>query len=1273
MIRSVIICSKNDNLNESLSRSLSEKYSLIYECNEEKIYELVFNHSNNSSCLIIDSDSIFFDIEELVKRFRKILRLKRFPVILISENIDLELSEQYIDAGVSDILFTQYIANSKLLYVRIKNLIRMAESSIALKELECDELTGLYTRQTFVKKAEEIIAQNPEKKYAIIGVDFENFKLTNSQYGEEKCDEFLSYIGIQLRDKLTTGFAGRFSGDQFVIIFEYSIEKEIKYITGFANEILKNAPIPHQIPKIGVYAPIEKDLPVVRCCDNAFLALREIKGIYNKNIIFYQKKLQDHLLTEQRILESMEQALEEEQFIVYYQPKHESITGKVAGAEALVRWIHPEYGFMSPGEFIPLFERNGFISKLDSFVLKQVCKDIIEWKKNGFPIVPISVNVSRRDYLEDGWIDRQLQIIDEYKIEHELIHMEVTESLYAEYMDVIIDQIKKIKKLGFAIEMDDFGAGYSSLGTLSSFPLDVIKLDISFVRHIETNEIVVENIIKMAHKLGYVTVAEGTETEEQFKILRGLGCDLIQGYCFSKPLPKKEFEKYITDNSVESIIGQNTVRLSNSTISQYAGNENILKAVLEIGESLPGGFFCYHTDDNHEIISFNRETLRIYECENVNEFRKFTKNSFDGMVHPNDLKTVNMLIKNHQDKGNDIIYLEYRVLCHSGKIKYIRNYGRCINTEQYGKIYYVFIQDCTEEYEKSLQEQKKNEVIQCLSLNYMAIYLVDFESTTITPYAINSTFDKNMNENFYKEKNYHQIREFYAKKYVAPSERESFLNVTNIENIQNEFKKTDSFNFTYHFFSEDDSVYLVEMSVRKLNDENQKTRAVLAFRRISENMIDSNAERNNSLMSMLDKKNDKTQFEILNSMTQIYSYVNLIDFKKKTIIRFDSHSHEVRKFSLGRECHSDMNQKVAEQIVDEQKKDFLKFTDLNTLEKRMKTKTSISAEFLSGIMGWIRVQYIRVNPDSFDLVVYTIQDIDKEKHHEEHLIRLSITDELTKVYNRNAFEDDIRGLKKKKISKDFVFMSVDLNGLKSINDEKGHAAGDELIKGAATCLTRCFGGNGRVYRIGGDEFVVLFYAEENELQKLLTDFETVVSKWKGKLVDSLSISYGFVTRREYPKKSIEDLAEIADKRMYDNKKRYYKIITVDRKDQISAMEVNGSACILIIKLNLTTDEYSVLKVLEKNDNVSNSNIFTNMINDFLNQGYVHESSLVEYKEKINLKYLNSVIKTKDDKFLFFYKRLYKKEFKSSTLEFIPTKDFSKDNKEVFMYAKIYDK
>jgi len=579
----------------------------------------------------------------------------------------------------------------------------LIESQRIVDELQHDELTGLYTRAAFLRWAEEMLIDSPEKQYGILSIDIENFKSANAIYGEEMCNEFLVYVAKVIEERFQNHVTGRFGGDQFVVLVHAEhVSPEI--IAEHEKAILENAPIPNQIIKFGVYAPIDRELLIVRCCDRAFHALKAIKGVYGKNIAFYEEKSQRQILEDQKLVESMENGLQESQFKVYYQPKHDSVTGNIAGAEALVRWVHPDYGFMTPNQFIPLFEKNGFITKLDYYILDRVCSDIKKWQNDGITVVPVSVNISRRDFFETGSIERFMDLIEDYGINHNLIHVEITESIYSENTDIIIKKVRNIQDAGFKIEMDDFGAGYSSLGLLSTFPLNIIKLDISFVRNIEVNEIVIENMIKMAHKMGLFTVAEGVETEKQYKILKGLGCDIIQGFYFSKALPEAEYEIYLR-NSVAQLIKPE--KKAKRASSDHFG-EDILLAANEIADGIPGGFFSYHADGEYEIISFNKEILSIYDCKTAQEFRDFTRNSFKGMVHKEDIEAVFKSIGKQITSENSLDYVEYRIETKTGKVKYVQDYGRLVMTERYGSVFYVFVRDVTEiKQQQAIAEQER--------------------------------------------------------------------------------------------------------------------------------------------------------------------------------------------------------------------------------------------------------------------------------------------------------------------------------------------------------------------------------------------------------------------------------------------------------------------------------------------------------------------------------------------------------------------------------------
>lgn len=414
---------------------------------------------------------------------------------------------------------------------------------------EVDGLTGLYNRMAFYKHAKELIEAVPEANYMVIISDIESFKMINIRYGEQKGDELLAYVGESLATyNSDESLFARYSGDQFVGIIrmpENSTDEDLDPMMKGMDVMYQNAPIDHFETKFGIYNNVEKDLPISMMCDRALMALRTIKHQYGKYVALYDQRMRQQFMKEQHIQECMEQALAEKQFMVYYQPKHNAATGELVGAEALVRWIHPTYGFMSPGEFLPLFEKNGFISSVDKFVYKTVVEDLKRWRKNGIRVVPVSINASRKDLLQENFLKEVQAVLAGGEVPVDMLHMEITETVFMEDMEILKPIITKLRELGVKVELDDFGSGFSALSLLTTLPLDVIKLDKSFIDHLEQQKIIVDSVIKMCHGLGFEITAEGVEEEEQLTELIKMGCDTIQGYYYSKPIQAGGFEEYL--------------------------------------------------------------------------------------------------------------------------------------------------------------------------------------------------------------------------------------------------------------------------------------------------------------------------------------------------------------------------------------------------------------------------------------------------------------------------------------------------------------------------------------------------------------------------------------------------------------------------------------------------------------------------------------------------------------------------------------------------------
>ena len=279
--------------------------------------------------------------------------------------------------------------------------------------------------------------------------------------------------------------------------------------------------------------------------EKANIARESIKGYHKSNFTFYNDEMRKNLVREKQMENDMYVALEKNEFVVYYQPKHEIKSGKLIGSEALVRWIHPISGMISPMMFIPLFEKNGFIIKLDEYVFEKTCQDIRKWLDEGFEVLPVSVNFSKAHLYDKDFVEKYKEIMDKYDLSAEYLELEITENLELQNLEALLNTVYKLNQIGFKVSMDDFGSGYSSLNMLKDVPVNCIKLDRIFLNDTMDNikgKQIIEAIVTLSKKMGITVVAEGAETEEQLAFLRGIECEIAQGYYFDRPLTRSDFE-----------------------------------------------------------------------------------------------------------------------------------------------------------------------------------------------------------------------------------------------------------------------------------------------------------------------------------------------------------------------------------------------------------------------------------------------------------------------------------------------------------------------------------------------------------------------------------------------------------------------------------------------------------------------------------------------------------------------------------------------------------
>lgn len=414
-----------------------------------------------------------------------------------------------------------------------------------------DELTGIYNKQAFYAKTKEMLLDNPDKNFDLLRINIERFKVLNDLFGESTGDKLLRYIGKFLKEiNLPLCVSGRLYADNFVVCYEAGKGDSRRMINTLQMVADSFAINNRTILSFGLYRIDDKTLPVSVMCDRANMALWKAKGNFKNPYCEYDEKMRQQVLKEQKIINAMEMAIQNKEFTLYLQPKYDIEKGTIIGAEALVRWISQENGFISPGDFIPVFENNGFVYEVDKFIWEESCRYLRKWLDEGREVHPISVNVSRIDLYDPKLVKHLVDLREKYQLPSKYLELEITESAYTEDPEQIITITRQLREAGFVILMDDFGTGYSSLNMLKDIQIDVLKLDMGFLKSSDYSAKggnILTAILKMAESLKMQTIAEGVETKEQVEFLRSIGCKYVQGFYYSKPLPVGEFEKLISN------------------------------------------------------------------------------------------------------------------------------------------------------------------------------------------------------------------------------------------------------------------------------------------------------------------------------------------------------------------------------------------------------------------------------------------------------------------------------------------------------------------------------------------------------------------------------------------------------------------------------------------------------------------------------------------------------------------------------------------------------
>jgi len=410
-------------------------------------------------------------------------------------------------------------------------------------------LTGLYNDNYFGVVSKRYLEKYPELEFLVICTDIKEFKIINDSFGTKIGDIILKNTARILKEELTGAVAyGRIGRDVFGILMPKKNFKEEFFISQRNEEFLRGVENAITFPVVmhtGIYEVVERDLPISVMCDRARMAIHTIKKDYYKRVVYYDDELRAEILREQELVRDFDRALKEGQIKIYLQPQMLA-DGKLLGAEALIRWEHPEKGVIQPRQFIPIFERNGLISDIDRHIWELACRQLKKWKERGRDDIYISVNISPRDFQVLNVYRAFTELVDKYEIAPKNLKLEITETAIVLDFERQKDLISRLRRNGFLVEMDDFGSGYSSLNMLKDLHVDILKIDMAFLKKAgdeERSKKILQMVIGLSRQLGMPVITEGVENAEQVAFLKSVGCEMFQGYYFAKPMSIEEFEK----------------------------------------------------------------------------------------------------------------------------------------------------------------------------------------------------------------------------------------------------------------------------------------------------------------------------------------------------------------------------------------------------------------------------------------------------------------------------------------------------------------------------------------------------------------------------------------------------------------------------------------------------------------------------------------------------------------------------------------------------------
>ena len=1067
-----------------------------------------------------------------------------------------------------------------------RNVIAFTRSDITKQyRTEYDEITGLFNRDKFYEATRQMLSEYPKEEFVLIRFDIDRFKVYNDIYGIKAGDRLLAAVGQLYRQMyrqlaVKPSVEGHLQADHFIsCIPKGNIDIE-KYITEAADYLRGIQPDFDFVPRIGIYEIVDRNLDVMLMCDRALLALRSIKGSYTDRIAFYNESMRRSIIEQQDMIREFETAIKEEQFKINIQPQYSNIRNEIIGAEVLVRWVHPTKGYLSPAKFIPIFEHNGFITILDEYVWEHTCRLLNKWKGIYDKILPLSVNVSRMDIYNPHLCDILQSLIQKYEIEPKNLRLEITETAYMDNPVQLIGMVKRLKDMGFYIEMDDFGNGYSSLNTLKNVPVDLLKLDMKFLSDDDNtgrSGIILNSIVRMAHWLQLPVLAEGVETRQQAEYLKSIGCDMVQGYYFACPMSPEDYEELLRGEKV-GVLDKSPHELDLFDIQDFWISDSHSEVIFD---SFVGAAGLFEFSGEHvEPIRANDKFFKLCGVSRekfVNGFINF-KLDLSNEMH----NTLFKMARIANDTGDEAECNIYWRNPENGKmlLLHLRGFVAARGVGRF--VLLIALEDVT------------------------VADVAKWEPSTLEFLFVNEMvgiFETCLDEELtllYGNLRYYQMLGFEN---AEDMERHlgnktlKYLHPTSIAYVRKELSEA--------VLHGDKSVQFQMRIIRK----DGKDRWVNCWGYLKQDSASTTLC--GCLMDITESKETENQLAILNeryrialenSSAAIWEY----DYKTKSVMQSNN---SIRIHGYG-QVISDVPESLINSgyIHPDSVADYLRmYEKLRQGEKNVEGVFLVNTEGREGYW-YEHISYTNLLSEDGQpyCAVGISHDVTDQRKAEEELRRRANSDAMTGLFNKMATEALIKEALLSQPGETCALMIADIDDLKSINDLLGHGQGDRAIIAISDTLKQHFRESDIIGRIGGDEYMIFLKGtlSEARLRGKLAALIRALSKLRVGEKDDIPVhaSVGVVMNKT-GKVDFGSLYKMADTALYQVKRggkgnyAFYepnmqfadymytdtKVTTLQNKEWFDTMELNkllyamSNYFPLIISINLTQNSYYMME------------------------------------------------------------------------------------------------